>query len=76
MFYKTYEKRLTACGWKVKRRNSINPFTSIGAVWWVHPHDTPDEQRRREICIEYRPNKDGTPGRILTVWQGGRLCRI
>lgn len=74
MYYKTLANRLTRCGWEI---------TDEGHGGNIYPHyfkyDHPaDESRDNRNTIEMvtASNKDGTPGKILKLWQGGRPCRV
>lgn len=74
MYYKTLANRLTRCGWEI---------TDEGHGVNIYPHyfkyDHPADKSRDNLnTIEMvtASNKDGTPGKILKLWQGGRPCRV
>lgn len=75
IYYKSIEKRLVSCGWELVRQNSINPFTGVGTALWRHPGFSEDFQKQYEIEAVFAANKNGTPGKILQLFQGGRVCQ-
>lgn len=71
MFYKTFSKRLTACGWNITEE-------SHGGNIYPHyyKYDHPEDTEGRTIEFVCASNKNGTPGKILKMWQGGKPCRV
>lgn len=71
MFYKTFSQQLTACGWIITEESHGGD---------IYPHyfkyDHPADEEGRTIEIVCSNNKNGTPGRILKAWQGGKPYRL
>ena len=73
-YYKALAARLSRCGWK------ITDESHGGNIWphyfrYDHPADT-SRDSRNTIEIYCFSNKDGMPGRIGKLFQGGRPCRV
>lgn len=69
MYYKTFSKRLSACGWEI---------TGEGHGGSIYPHYFRYNHPSVEHTIELvcASNKDGTPGRIIKAWQDGKPARV
>lgn len=70
MFYKTFSKRLVSCGWTITEEvhgGNIYPH------YFKYDHPAAIACTIELVCAS---NKDGTPGRIVEMWQGGKPCRI
>lgn len=78
MYYKQFAKRLAACGWYIideSHEETINEPGRIYPHYFKYAHDdTTDYYNNIEICTANL--KDGSPGRIVKLYQGGRPCRI
>lgn len=71
MWYKTFEKRLIRCGWKLDRPSVIaelNQPAGTHIARYVHADSTVD--------IMAALNKDGTPGKVLRVWRDGVAVNV
>lgn len=79
-YYKTLQKRLAACGWEIIDESHEQTPNEPGRLIphyfkYAHPADTSRDDRYI-IEITAESNKDGTPGKIINLWQGGRPCRV
>lgn len=74
MFYKTLSERLSRCGWVVTDESHGG---NIYPHYFKYDHPA-DESRDSSNTIEMvcASNKNGSPGRILKLWQGGKPCRV
>lgn len=70
MFYKNYSRQLSANGWIcTEEKHDLDFYPHY--FKYEHPRD--GEGRAIEIfCIS---NKDGTPGKITEILQGGKIIR-
>lgn len=78
MYYKTLSRRLAQCGWEIideSHENAPNEYGRIIPHYFKYAHPN-DKNNRYIIEITTESNKDGTPGKIRQVWQGGKPCRI
>lgn len=73
-YYKSFARRLQACGWEITDEGHGG---NIYPHYYKYDHPT-DESRDNRYTIEFvcASNKDGSPGRILKAWQGGKPCRV
>ena len=71
MYYKTMAARLAGCGWTVTEESHGG---DIYPHYFKYDHPADDEGRTIEFVCN--SNKNGTPGRILKMWQGGKPCRV
>lgn len=74
MYYKTFSRILASAGWEVideGHGGNIYPHY----YKYAHPKD---QSRDDRFVIEFvcADNKNGTPGRILKAWQGGKPVRL
>lgn len=81
MYYKTFADRLRRCGWEVIDESHENTPGEPGRLVphyfkYAHPADLERGETRYIIELTTDSNKDGSPGKIRQVWQGGKLCRI
>lgn len=79
-YFKTLQKRLEANGWEIIDESHEQTQNEIGRLVphyfkYAHPADT-SRDNRYVIEITAESNKDGTPGKIIKLWQGGRSCRV
>ena len=79
MFYKTLAGRLARYGWKIIDESHESTPNEPGRLIphyfkYAHPADT-SRDNRHIIEITTESNKDGTPGKIRQLWQGGKPCK-
>lgn len=72
MYYKTMRRRLESCGWEPQEKQATDVYQEI----WDHRAHTLEESQKYKILLVCAYNKDGTPGKILEAYQGGKLCRV
>lgn len=75
-WYKQFSERLRRCGWvlidEAHGGDLVDHYFK-----YTHPgFETNDEATRHMIEFTAASNKDGTPGKIVQLWQGGRPCRV
>lgn len=74
MYYKSLEKRLSACGWIIADESHENEPNEPGRLIphyfkFIHPKDT---NGKYDIELTAKSNKDGKPGKIINIWQCGK----
>lgn len=74
MYYKSLEKRLSAYGWIIVDESHEKELNELGRLVphyfkYIHPKDT---SGKYDIELTVQSNKNGTPGKIMKIWQGGK----
>lgn len=75
MYYKSLEKMLSASGYIIVDESHEKEPNQPGRLIphyfkYVHPKDAAGEY---DIELTAKSNKNGTPGKIIKIWQGGKL---
>lgn len=76
--YKQFSQQLAKCGWIITDESHESESNEPGRIYphyykYIQPNFSDDRYDIEMVCDS---NKDGTPGRILKLWQGGRPCRV
>lgn len=74
-YYKALAGRLRRCGWVCIDEAHDGDLVDY-YFKFTHPGFSNDEASQYIIEMTTASNKDGTPGKILKLWQGGRRCHI
>lgn len=74
-YYKALAGRLRRCGWVLIDEAHGGDLVEH-YFKYDHPSHSPQESAAYQIEMTAASNKDGTPGKILKLWQGGRPCRV
>lgn len=76
MYYKTMRRRLESCGWSPTETYSTDVFPDVFHETWKNRSYIGEDYERYRVHLVCEYNKDGTPGKILEIYQGGKLCRV
>ena len=79
MYYKTLSARLQRCGWILtdeSHEEKLNEPGRIAPHYFKYMHPTITDDNYSIIEIITGNNKDGSPGKIRQIWQGGKPCRV
>ncbi len=74
-YHKQLAGRLQRCGWVIVDEAHGGDLVDH-YFKYDHPSHTNEESSQCIIEITTANNKDGSPGKITGLWQGGRPCRV